>query len=706
MQIIRDIKSIPVLRPLIALIIGILAESWIKLNIHALMVPVILSWLILSGILIFRISIKPAYSWISGILVFGIFISSGILVISGFHDRIKIIPENADHFWLGTALTSPVIKNKVARYEMKIFQYSCPDEYYKTQVSIPVSASLILPRAGQTIIMKTKPEKIRAPMNPGEFDYAEYLKNANILYRCYVKEKEWSILDIPIKFSLGLFTLKLRDILWNRIESLEPANKNLGVLYAISLGSKDLLTPDIRESYAVTGVMHVLVVSGQHVALIWVVLSYIFMWMKNIPAGKFIQFFLIAGLIWFYSLMTGMTASIVRSAIMFTLVSLGKIIQKESSIYNSLAVSAFSILLFRPQWLTDAGFQLSYIAVLSIVFFQPRIIALMTLRNWVSIKIWEITSVSIAAQLGTLPLTLFYFNRFPPWFIISNLVVIPLVTVIMVVFIVMLFFLMIPIMFSVILKLLLSLIAVMNLLVSQIERLPAPPMDAIYLSDFQMFCFVMSLLGVSFFIRYRINNLLIFGMASLLFLFSAGTWRKFNSSGRAEIILFSVPGKMILGLIGGNKGALLSNARDAGDLESSFNFNCKPYFNKSGIQDPVISCLNDSSGLPIGFHKFPGNMNFFFRYCGKSILILNDPLFYKGIRSSQPLTADIIIINNRIPGLWNGQNPLFITNHLLISTACSKYIKFQSDRKAIILAESISDTRNSGAFRFSLNIND
>jgi len=366
---------------------------------------------------------------------------------------------------------------------MSIFRNASSNECYKTQVLMQVSNATILPQAGQILILKTKPERIQGPMNPGEFDYAGYLANQGILYRCFIKDGEYKILNSTKAPNLMLISLRLRNRLWDKIESIDPLNPNLGVLYALSLGSKELLTAEIKDAYATTGVMHVLVVSGQHVALIWVVLSYMFNWVKNIRGGKFIQFFLISGIIWFYCLMTGMTASIVRSAIMFTIVSLGKTILKESSIYNTLAVSAFIILLFRPLWLSDAGFQLSYIAVISIVFFQPGISNLLRPRNWLLKNMWEICTVSIAAQIGTLPLTLFYFNRFPPWFILSNLAVIPLVTVIMTIFIVMIFFLLIPSAFALILKVMLLLIGLMNLSVNIIEQLPSPDLDMVYLTE-------------------------------------------------------------------------------------------------------------------------------------------------------------------------------------------------------------------------------
>jgi len=628
MEMIKDIKSIPVFRPLIGLVIGILAYKWITFPFQWLILIIIASFIFLSSILIFRLAFKPGLSWIVGFVVHVFFICTGMSIMCRFYASNKPIPEDLKEFRVGVVLTEPVVKNKFARFEMSIFLDSIAEEYIKAQVLMQVKNSFVIPQAGQLIVLKTKPEKIQAPMNPGEFDYAAYLENMGILYRCFVKDGEWKTLAHPKKLTLKFLTLKMKNQLWEKIENLEGGNRNLGVLYAISLGSKDLLTSEIRESYIVTGTMHVLVVSGQHIALIWMVLSYIFYWVKELRWGKFIQFFLIIGLIWFYAMMTGMTASVVRASAMFTLVSLGKIIQKETSIYNSLCVSAFILLLISPQWLADPGFQLSYIAVLSIVFFQPKILFLWTPPSWLLQKIWEITSVSIAAQIGTLPLTLFYFNRFPPWFILSNILVIPLVTIIMILFITMLIFLMIPLVFSIILKVILFLIGVMNASLMFIEGLPSPMMDNIYITNFQMFCFVGTLLGIIFFMRYKKNNFLILGLISLLFFISDGNLRKYHSLQQREIVLFSIPGKMIIGLFEGSKGVFIHNSTDPIDFEESISFKCRPYIIRKGIDKIEFYCIYDSLEHDPGFTRIPGNQNFIFKFGCKSVAILNDPEFF------------------------------------------------------------------------------
>ncbi len=702
MDISRDIKSVPVLRPFVAMIIGILARGFFSLPERLVLITASASLLFFGGILILRWALKPTHSWISGLAVFLFFMCAGFMVSSRFHYKIKPLADVSSRYWIGEVLTEPQFKNKLLRFDISIFSRDTVAAFCKSQVFLQLGKDSRIPQIGQYVVIKTVPERIKGPTNPGEFNYAGYLEKRGVLYRCFVKEGEWSVLCKKESRSLKITSIRFSRQLWSKIENLESGNENLGVLYAVALGSKSLLTPEIREAYAATGAMHVLAVSGLHVGLIWMVLGYIFIWVKKLPAGRFLQFIVISGLIWFYALMTGMSPSVVRSAGMFTLVSFGKIIQKESSVYNSLSISAFFGLLFSPQWLTDAGFQLSYTAVLSIVFFQPKVSSLFNPRIWLLRKIWDISSVSIAAQLGTLPLTLFYFNRFPPWFILSNLVVIPLVTLIMMVFIVLLISAFSPILFGLVLKVLLFVIAIMNSSLEFIERLPSPHMDSIYLSDFQMFCFVFFLLALSAFIRYRKNKFVFMGFTAVLLLFSSGTLQKYNSTRHKEMVLFSVPGKMMLGFFEGNSGRILHNAPDSIDITGSYNFSCKPYLIERRIHQPEISSLCDSSMHSAGLREIPGNFNYFCRFGNKTILILNNPDYFSGWNVDKPLVTDFVIANNRIPRLWKNQVPVFLTSQLLLSTANSRYTQVNLGDLYVVKPDYYYDARISGAFRYPL----
>ena len=130
-------------------------------------------------------------------------------------------------------------------------------------------------------------------------------------------------------------------------------------------------------------------------------------------------------LLWCFALIAGMSASVVRAVTMFSFVAVGLSFKRRKTILFSLISSAFLLLLVKPMFLFDVGFQLSYLAVFGIVWVQPKLANLFNCKYWFFRKVWSMCSVSIAAQMGVLPLSLYYFHQFPGLFFLSNVLIIP-----------------------------------------------------------------------------------------------------------------------------------------------------------------------------------------------------------------------------------------------------------------------------------------
>jgi competence protein ComEC len=202
------------------------------------------------------------------------------------------------------------------------------------------------------------------------------------------------------------------------------------VLAALTLGYTDALQPDLRKSYSATGAMHILSVSGLHVGVVYFVLMFLFGFLDKTQRLKVLKTILIMLILWAYAFLTGLSPAVIRATLMFTFVAIATCFERKSQIYNTIFMSAFFMLLVNPNSLFDIGFQLSYSAVLSIIFFQPMVSPLYTANNRVTRFVWEMFSVSVAAQLGTTPFTLYYFHQFPNYFLLTNLVAIPLSSVV------------------------------------------------------------------------------------------------------------------------------------------------------------------------------------------------------------------------------------------------------------------------------------
>ncbi len=199
------------------------------------------------------------------------------------------------------------------------------------------------------------------------------------------------------------------------------------VLSSLLIGLRSNIEPQDLEAFKNTGTLHVLAVSGMHIALIYGVLMWL---MGAVPwrIPSFVTLTFVAVCIWSYACISGFSASVSRAALMCSVMLLGKGIKRNSSLANNLSATAFILLLWEPRLLMDAGFLLSCSAVAGILMFQP-LFERRQPDHKIAKSLWNLLSVSLSAQLGTLPVSLYYFHQFAAYFLIGNLLIIPLSTV-------------------------------------------------------------------------------------------------------------------------------------------------------------------------------------------------------------------------------------------------------------------------------------
>lgn len=280
---------------------------------------------------------------------------------------------------------------------------------------------------GDELLFKGKITKVEGPKNPDAFDYRRYLHFQNIHHQAFVRESDWLLHHRRESFSLYGSAIALQEKFVGTLRRHLPTENEFTVGSALILGYRDEVPEDLLAAYSETGAMHVLAVSGLHVGVVFVILNFLFGRIKLYsPLWTVTKVLLILAGIWAFALVTGATPSVLRAAVMFSFVNVGMAMKRNNNIYNTLASSAFLLLLINPFWIASVSFQLSYLAVLGIVFFQTKIAKLWIIEHkWLD-KIWQLVAVSIAAQIMTLPLTLFYFNQFPTWFWLSSLILVPL----------------------------------------------------------------------------------------------------------------------------------------------------------------------------------------------------------------------------------------------------------------------------------------
>lgn len=283
------------------------------------------------------------------------------------------------------------------------------------------------PRSGDLLfIRQVRCNPAPPPLNPDAFDYARYLHWRNLHFQAYAGAQDWQLIQHQHPGYLTALPLALRQWCLAALETYVATPRERSVASALILGYKDDLTEEIRDAYAGTGAMHILAVSGLHVGMIYLAVRFLLgLFPLRSARWRLLSTLLQLAAVWSFALVTGASPSVQRAATMFSFFILGQLFHRHTNIYNTLAASAFFLILVDPFVTRSVGFQLSYLAVLGIVYFQPRLYRLWYIPMRAGDYCWQLTTVSIAAQLGTLPLTIYYFHQFPVYFWLSGLVVVP-----------------------------------------------------------------------------------------------------------------------------------------------------------------------------------------------------------------------------------------------------------------------------------------
>lgn len=290
-----------------------------------------------------------------------------------------------------------------------------------------IAASL---RYGDQLIIKATINEIEGPQNPEEFNYKRYLYFHQIYHQVYLKEKSYRLVGHDKGTDILSFAFSIRMKLVSLLKQYIPDKRNNAVASALVVGYDDEIDDDLIQAFASAGALHVLSVSGMHVALMYQLLMMILGLLLVNRKYDWIKFIIAIVFLWCYALITGYTPSVLRAVVMFNFIILAQWTTRNTSTFNTICVSVFFLMLFDPFIITEVGFQLSYLAVIGIVYLHPKISDWWSPTNWLLKQIWTITAVSLAAQLATFPLGLLYFHQFPLLFVLSNLLVIPLTTII------------------------------------------------------------------------------------------------------------------------------------------------------------------------------------------------------------------------------------------------------------------------------------
>jgi len=300
--------------------------------------------------------------------------------------------------------------------------------------SIPVSGLLLVNLSKTStkedltvnarVLVKTLIKPIHKPLNPYQFNYKNYLKRLGIYRQVFLKEHVVLVIPQSPKTITG-YAQSIRNNLNKRLETLSLKPIERAFVNALFLGQRQDITADVYQAYKKAGAIHILAISGLHIGILLLILQYVMKPLLYLRHGKFIRLLIILCILWSFAIVAGLSPSVVRAVTMFSLFAIVKGLKRSSNSLNTLAISAFILLLIRPAFCFDVGFQLSYAAVASIIIIKPILDSWWSFKNKIANWHLDLLKISIAAQIGVFPLSLYYFHQFPGLFFMSNLVIIP-----------------------------------------------------------------------------------------------------------------------------------------------------------------------------------------------------------------------------------------------------------------------------------------
>ncbi len=645
----KTLSKYPLARMLFPLIGGILFAPILSSNLNL--------WLFIFGWLaflflgwIFFLNKFRSYSlrWISGFLISVLFFFIGLIF-----SQIQNPLHNPDHYKHFTQAKAFEIDINSAFTETEK-TYKCIGKVKavylaKDSVWIPTQGKILLYfhkaddfslQYGDKIISNCQLRPIQEAQNPNAFNYAKYMQRKGIYDQSFLKKEEWKRIESKPIFDLQSLAINLRSKLLVILDNLHYDKENRALAAALLIGYDEYLDANLRSKFAGSGAMHILCVSGLHVGIVYMLSNFLLFFLGRVKYGILIKNSLILMFIWFYALLTGLSPSVMRAATMFSFILLGNSLHRSGNTYNSLAASALLLLLIDTQVIYNIGFQLSYAAVFAILFIQPKISQLFHFKYLIFRKTWDLIAVSIAAQLGTFPLAIYYFHQFPNYFLLTNLWVIPLAFIIVSAGILVLLIGLLGITATLFGKMAIGFLHIslmaLNWGVDLINDLPYAVSNKLLLNFFELlliYLFVFSIVQILLYKKRIFLSPLL--MASFLMLGST-VYRKSTNLNSASWVVYHTNGYSAMDFIDNRKSTLIADSAFISDTQA------KSYTIK---ENHIIKRIKENEAL----YTFPTKEFSTIAFSKNIILFQSLRILFidsrqKEVRCEKPMDLDYIVI--------------------------------------------------------------
>jgi competence protein ComEC len=597
-------------------------------------------------------------------IIFGFTAMATLLVFGFVHLRQNTFsnhPDNLIHINGITAYecivrSAPESKTNSWKFYAEIVQA-------KTDTWKPVSGKVVLYVSKKTIdkipwlygdrlLVKGTPQVLKPPANPNEFDFRRFLSFRNIYHQQFLQATQIQFVAPSARKGFIYYSHRVRDWATMVIESSIRGTQNQAVAMALILGVTEGIDTELLNAYAASGAMHVLAVSGMHVGIIYVIILFLFKPIKKYRWSPWLVAGISIFLLWAFAFVTGLSPSVLRAVTMFSFVALAKPLGWRTNIYNTLATSAFVLLLYDPFLIMSVGFQLSYLAVLGIVYLQKPLYNLWVIDSAIGNWVWEITCISIAAQIATFALGMLYFHQFPVYFLVSNLFVIPLSTAVLVGGIVLLAVSWVSPLADLIGWLLQWLIELLNWTVMVTEKLPYSIISGIYVTTFQCWLIIGILISFVLLLHYRNRKWIWLTSALCSTLIASQVLHLINTYNTQQFIVYSISNHSAIEWIARGKSFYLADSALQNDYERT-RFHVLPNRLQRGVTETQTQ---------IPFSQNTHGIAYYF-WNSKSIAVLDRkqpvpplPIDYLVVSNNALLLRDTSVLRPNIKIILDGTN--------------------------------------------------
>lgn len=504
------------------------------------------------------------------------------------------------------------------------------DSLYKTEGDLILyfkKDSIAPPlRYGSQIIFNKGLQEIKNSGNPGGFDYKRYSLFQGITHQAFLTKDDYALLPTKFKSRLKEFIFTTRSWVVNVLKKYIPGDKESGLAEALLIGYKDDLDKNLVQSYSNTGVVHIIAISGLHLGIIYWLLLAITKPLKRYKKFVWLRLLLTISALWLFTLLAGAQPSVLRSAIMFTIIAIGQLAARRSSIYNTMALSAFVLLCINPFWLWDVGFQLSYTAVLSIIIFFRPVYNWFYFPNKIVDFFWSLSAVTLSAQLLTLPVSVYHFHQLPVLFFFTNFIAVPLSSAILLGEILLCALNFIPALAALIGMLLHHLIYFMNSYIEGLDGVSFSVWNGWYISILQMVLLLIFIVAACYWLMEKTKSLGWMAGLSLCFFMLLRSLSFIQTYQQQKLIVYNVPRHPAIDVIDGRTYSFIGDSTLVYD-DFIRNFHLQP----SRIKHRISLCDNNNAAIK-SFH-----------FGDKEILIVDENLSYKEATSKQAI--DLLVLS-------------------------------------------------------------